>query len=177
MNGLVGYLATLNGVGITVPLDKGLPEEEIEGLLERGKVDVLIFEKEYEAIAKRISEKADSSVNLFICMDPETDSKFTTMESLLVKGRELIANGDRRFIDAKIDEEAVCAIVFTSGTTSMAKGAMLSHKNYASNIYAIKCMAPFKSTDVSMAFLPFHHTLRFNRITGNAFTWYYKCIL
>ncbi|MCL2383392.1 MAG: AMP-binding protein [Oscillospiraceae bacterium] len=155
----VGYLATLNGVGITVPLDKGLPEEEIEGLLERAKVDVLIFEKEYEQVAKKISEKKGNTVKEFISMDPETDSKFTTMEKMLVKGRELIASGDRRFIDSEIDEDAVCAIVFTSGTTSMAKGAMLTHKNYASNIYAINHMAPFKSTDVNMAFLPFHHTL------------------
>ena len=41
------YLATMNGTGITVPLDKGLPEEEIESLLQRSYADCIVFAEEY----------------------------------------------------------------------------------------------------------------------------------
>ena len=42
---IVSYLATVNGVGIVVPLDKGLPNSEIESLLQRSKADAVIFEE------------------------------------------------------------------------------------------------------------------------------------
>ena len=49
-------------------------------------------------------------------------------------------------------------ILFTSGTTSKSKAVMLSHRNIASNITAMNKVEKFLSTDVNMAFLPFHHT-------------------
>ena len=156
----VGYFATINGTGVTVPLDKMLTEEEIAGLLERSRAEVIIFEKEHAEVMDRIRSNGRNHLKEFICMDSDTDAKFgyTSLESLLEKGRKLITGGDKRFIDAEIDADAVTAICFTSGTTSMSKGAMLTHKNYASNVYAARLAIKATETDITMAFLPFHHT-------------------
>ena len=154
----VAYLAVLNGVGITVPLDKELPAEEIASLLQRSKADAIIFDKAFAETMKEIS-KQNSHLAEYICMDSEMSEQFTTMEDLLTKGDTLLKNGDERYINADIDEEAMCAIVFTSGTTALSKAAMMTHKNYASNIYGVNSIIDFLHTDVNMAFLPFHHTL------------------
>ena len=154
----LAYMAVLNGVGITVPLDKGLPEEEIESLLKRSKADAIVFDKDFTEIMKNIREK-NNHIKAFICMDVDVDETFGTIERMLENGKALLENGDKRYIEATIDKEAVCSIVFTSGTTEMSKAAMLSHRNYTANIYGLQQMIDFRKTDVSIAFLPFHHTL------------------
>lgn len=52
----------------------------------------------------------------------------------------------------------MAVILFTSGTTALSKGVMLSQDNILSNIYQMDCMIEFLDSDVSLAFLPFHHT-------------------
>ncbi|HHY22632.1 MAG TPA: AMP-binding protein, partial [Clostridiaceae bacterium] len=41
----ISYLAVLNGTGIVIPLDKELPQNEIENLLKRSKANAIIFSK------------------------------------------------------------------------------------------------------------------------------------
>ena len=150
------YYAVLNGTGILVPLDKGLPDSEIESLLQRSHSNAVIFDKKYEEIMKQIKENKTTSVTEFICMD-ENDT-FPSINELLTEGKELLNQGYREFLDAKINEEEMSIILFTSGTTSASKAVMLSHKNIASNLYALNSAEKIYDTDVNLAFLPFHHT-------------------
>ena len=150
------YYAVLNGTGILVPLDKGLPDSEIESLLQRSHSNAVVFDKKYEEIMKQIKESKTTNVTEFICMD-ESDT-FTNINELLTEGKELLNQGYREFIDAEINEEEMSIILFTSGTTSTSKAVMLSHKNIASNIYALNSAEKIYNTDVNLAFLPFHHT-------------------
>ena len=155
---VLSYLAVLNGTGIAVPLDKGLPEQEIESSLQRSYADCVIFAEEYLDIMKKMQKS--TKVTTFICMDKidEKENNFYCLDELIEKGSKLIKEGNREFIDAPIDNEKMSIILFTSGTTSLAKAVMLSHKNIASNITAMNKVEKFLSTDVNMAFLPFHHT-------------------
>lgn len=150
------YYAVLNGTGILVPLDKGLPDSEIESLLQRSHSNAVIFDKKYEEVMKQIKENKTTSVTEFICMD-ENDT-FPSINELLTEGKELLNQGYREFLDAKINEEEMSIILFTSGTTSASKAVMLSHKNIASNLYALNSAEKIYDTDVNLAFLPFHHT-------------------
>ena len=159
---VLSYLATLNGTGIAVPLDKGLPEEEIESSLNRSYSDCIIFSKEYLEIMKKFKQDKSVKVTKYICMDELTkedkDEGFLYLEDLIKEGKKLIEGGNKEFIDAKIDNEKMSIILFTSGTTSKSKAVMLSHKNIASNITAMNKVEKFYDSDVNMAFLPFHHT-------------------
>ena len=150
------YYAVLNGTGVLVPLDKGLPDSEIESLLQRSHSNAVVFDKKYEEIMKKIKENNTTKVTEFICMD-ESD-EFTTINQLLEEGKELLKNGYKDFTEAKIDEEKMSIILFTSGTTSASKAVMLSQKNIASNIYSLNSAEKIYDTDVNLAFLPFHHT-------------------
>ena len=153
---VVTYLATLNGTGISVPLDKGLPANEIESSLQRSYADAVVFSADYIDIMKEIKSNKKTQVTEFICMDDTEE--FVTLDSLISHGNDLVKQGNREFLDAEIDNEKMSIILFTSGTTSQSKAVMLSHKNIASNIYALNMAERIYDTDVNMAFLPFHHT-------------------
>ena len=152
------YIAVLNGVGITVPLDKGLKEEEIISCLVRSKADCIVFEKEYLEIMKKAKENQEIQIKEYICMDDIEEEGIKKFSDLLSNGKKLLKEGKKEYLEAKIDEEKMATIIFTSGTTSMSKAVMLSHKNITSNINDINKVEKIYNTDVNMAFLPFHHT-------------------
>lgn len=150
------YLATVNGTGIIVPLDKGLPPQEIESLLQRSKAEAVVFADEYCEVMKQIKESQTTHVTEFICMDKAEG--FIYLQDLITEGRKMLQAGNTEFINATINEKEMSMLVFTSGTTSLSKAVMLSHKNITSNLYALNLAEKFYDTDVNMAFLPFHHT-------------------
>ena len=159
---ILSYVSVLNGTGIAVPLDKGLPEEETESSLQRSYAEAIIFANDYMDTMKKFKASGTTDVTKFICMDQISDEEkqagFLYLGDLIEEGSKLVENGNREFIDAKIDDNKMSIILFTSGTTSKSKAVMLSHRNIASNISAMNRVENFLSTDVNMAFLPFHHT-------------------
>ena len=152
------YLAVVNGVGTIVPLDKGLPTEEIEDSLVRTNAEAIVFEESNIENIKEIIANNKTNLKYFICMDNIKEESFYNLNELLETGRNLLKEGKREYLDAEIDNNAPRIIVFTSGTTSLAKAVMLSHKNITSNIYGMSTVEKFCSTDTNIAFLPFHHT-------------------
>lgn len=160
----LSYVSILNGVGVAVPLDKGLPNQEIESLLVRSHAEAVIFEKEYMEVMKQIASN-NNQIKHFVCMNPDTSDisdtsygKFKSVHDLLETGKKLVLNGDCRFENHIIVPKELATIIFTSGTTSMAKAVMLSNYNIASNIYNMDMCEKILSTDINMAFLPLHHT-------------------
>lgn len=154
----VTYLGVVNGTGVIVPLDKELPLVEIENLLYRSNAAAVVFsgklEKELKSIASTLS-----SVEYFINMDSETDEgRFLSYKNLILKGRELINRGDESFTGAQIDSEAMSILLFTSGTTDLAKGVMLSHKNICFDMMAVCASLRIDSSDSVLSILPLHHT-------------------
>ncbi len=152
------YYAVLDGVGRIIPLDKGLPEQEIELSLIRSKADVIVFEESYTDIILNIMKHNKTQLKEYICMDNVEENRFKKMTELLLLGKQEILNGNNEYLNAEIDNNAISIVLFTSGTTSLAKAVMLSHKNIASNIYALTSAEKIYDTDVNIAFLPFHHT-------------------
>lgn len=154
----VSYLSVVNGTGIIVPLDKELPVAEIDNLIERSKSSAIIFSGKHLKEMKEVSE-SNSNVKFFINMDADEDADFYLSYSKLVsKGKELIASGDTQYLNSAIDNEKMNMLLFTSGTTDLAKGVMLSHKNICSDIMAITSCLYIDDTDSALSILPLHHT-------------------
>jgi len=156
----VCYFATVNGTGIAVPLDKYLPQIEVEKLAERGKVEAIFYSPAYREMMQDIS-KTNNRIKYFICMEKveeTSDERFISLPELLEKGKALLENGDRSFIDAPIDREKMSILLFTSGTTSISKGVMLSHSNISSNVTSISTIINAGPGDTHLSLLPLHHT-------------------
>jgi len=155
---MLTYTAVVSGVGVTVPLDKGLQANEIIMSLQRSKADAIVFEKEYLDIINQMKQEKSTNLKYFICMDELEDKENLYLYDLLKKGAEKVKNKDQRFEKHKIDPDEMASLVFTSGTTSKSKGVMLSNRNIASNLYQLSKTEKIYDTDVNIAFLPFHHT-------------------
>lgn len=153
---VVAYFAGLNSGCVVVPLDKSLPLEELESCLVRSKADVILFDNEHIDLIDLIEKNGSTNISLVIAMNEQVG--YLDFSSCIEDGRNAIENGDYCFDEAPIDVDAMSLILFTSGTTSQSKAVMLSHKNLASNIYALNCCEEIFETDVNMAFLPLHHT-------------------
>lgn len=154
----VSYLAAINGTGIVVPLDKELPNHEVENLMMVSQASAIIFSGKYKSVMQDICSRLES-VEYLIDMDSDSSNEeVLSYTQLIEKGRKLMADGDSRFLDATIDEEAMNILLFTSGTTSEAKAVMLSHKNICTNLMDMSTMVYFDEKDTFLSVLPIHHT-------------------
>lgn len=155
----VAYLATVTGVGVIVPLDKALPDNEIESLVMRSEVDAIFYSNKYDKIMNKIKEEGKSKLKYFISMDLEKKEKdIYSQKELMEQGKKLIEKGNREFLDAKIEAEKMGIMLFTSGTTAMSKAVMLSHKNICANLMDIAGVIQVDETHRFLSFLPLHHT-------------------
>lgn len=154
----VTYLATVNGTGIVVPLDKELPVSELKSLLLRSKADAVFYSAAKTGDVESIAGEVPN-LKYRISMDiGESTESVYSYQALLKKGYELVQNGNRSFIDAPIDKEVMSILLFTSGTTDKSKAVMLSHRNIASNLMDMCSMLYIGPDDVFLMLLPLHHT-------------------
>ncbi len=152
---VVAHLANLLGGIISIPLDKELQVDELESCLCRSKADVVIFDEKYLKNIEEIKSRNNSELKEYICMNKIDNYK--NIHDLIQEGRSHIKQGKNEYIDAKIDSYNMSILLFTSGTTSKSKAVMLSQNNITSNVYAMQLVEKFYTTDVNLAFLPFHH--------------------
>lgn len=153
------YLATQIANMVTVPLDKALPDGEIENLILRSSAEAVIFDVKYLDVFQKIKKEQKSNLKYYICMDFKEDSKeIYSYTRLLQSGKKLLDYGDTRLQNVKIDNKKMAVMLFTSGTTAIAKAVELSQFNICENIYVIGCVCKVVPEDVFLSFLPLHHT-------------------
>ena len=153
----MSYLAITTSNMIVVPLDKALPEKEIETLIEQSEAETIIFDKKYEDIMLKI-KKENNKVEKLICMDDINNREIENLSNILEKGKKLLENGDKTYENIKINNKDISILLFTSGTTNFPKGVMLSQNNICSNISAIATWVKIYPNDTLLSFLPIHHT-------------------
>lgn len=145
----IAYLSVVCGTGVVVPLDKSLPENELESLIQRSEVEAIFYTSKYEETLKKLrynsKNKLKHLISMNICKHCEG---IYSMEELIEKGKELIDEGNREFVDSEINEEEMSMMLFTSGTTSESKVVALSHKNICSNLMDLGSILDINSDDI-----------------------------
>ena len=154
----VAYLSVVCGTGLVVPLDKSLPENELESLIERSEVEAIFYSKKYEDTLTKIKYNQNNKLKHLISFDNlENTDGIYSLNELIKTGEKLIKNGNKEFIEAKIDNEKMSIMLFTSGTTSSSKVVALSHKNICSNLMDIASVVDVNENDTLLSILPIHH--------------------
>ena len=154
----ISYLAVTSGNMIIVPLDKALPNNEIENLVTRSEAEIAIFDKKYLEVMKKLKKDTNVNLQMLICMDNVKDSEVENFSILLQKGEELIKNDDNQYDNIEVNPEKMSVMLFTSGTTNIPKAVMLSQKNICANLSDFASWVKLYPTDTLLSFLPIHHT-------------------
>lgn len=158
------YLAVTGGVGVIVPLDKELHEEELKQLTVKGELSAVItVENKYYETFKAIKESGESQLEYVINVAMEEDESpkdgYISWNKLRETGRKAVHNGDRKYIDAPVVNTDLSVILFTSGTTDVSKGVMLNQKNLVLDTYLAQTLLEVRQgEDTFFSILPLHHT-------------------
>ena len=155
----VSYMAMLCGVGIAVPVDKELPENEIENVIRISRADAVIFSSKKKDAIKKMQDRLPE-VKYFIQMnsDDKLSGRNIGINEIISQGKKLLDSGDDEYLNIEIDPEEFKVLIFTSGTTSNSKGVMICNKNLAENINAVSAYAKLSKEDRFFSILPLHHT-------------------
>lgn len=141
---VVTYMAVICGIGVIVPVDKEIPAEELANIAQVSEASLVIY-------GPKSAEKVEA-------VDPAVERySFAKLDELIRSGKRRMAEGDRSYLDAIVDPDVMSALIFTSGTTGVSKGVMLSHHNLCFDIYEARQMLYCDEKDVCLSVLPLHH--------------------
>lgn len=160
----VSYLAVVCGVGAIVPIDKELFEDDIQGIIVSSESSVVLCSNKIAERFEDIDEKLSSHFDLIVNIGKSYEltngryEKGATFSELIEEGKELLAQGNRDYLDAQIFKDEMAVLLYTSGTTGKSKGVMLSHWNVVEDIIMATTVLYVYDTDVFLSVLPLHHT-------------------
>jgi long-subunit acyl-CoA synthetase (AMP-forming) len=160
-NWCVAYLAAVCGVGIAVPLDNQLLDAEIEHLAEDSEIKVIFYSKKYADKFLSIKNKPENQLELLVNVDAElSDIKpgEISLSELKEEGNALLVDGNRSFLDAQVLRQGMGVLLYTSGTTGVAKGVMLSQENLCTDLMISPTVFTVRTDDMFFLILPLHHT-------------------
>lgn len=139
----VAYMATVCGLGAVVPVDKEIPAEELANIAKISGAGAIIYSEKYTekvaAAGKRI-QKIPFAEAIELCKSGD----YSPEDYAEYKG-------------LSIDRDALCSLIFTSGTTGVSKGVMLSHRNICTNLENLPELVGISSADTALSVLPLHH--------------------
>ena len=154
----IAYLSIVCGTGIVVPLDKSLPANELELLIERSDIEAIFYTKKYSEIIQNIRLSEKNKLKHLISMDNDENGEgIYSQKELIREGKKSIEEGNNEFLNAKINPKEMEIMLFTSGTTSKSKVVALSHENICTNLMDIGSVLDVTQDDVFLSILPIHH--------------------
>ncbi len=139
------YLACLRAGAVYLPLNTAYTEAEVGYFLGDAEPKVTVCRPEAEVALTQLAAKTGGQV---------LSLGQTGEGSLVEASREQPA----AFDPVPVTGDDLAALLYTSGTTGRAKGAMLSNVNLASNALALHRIWGFQANDVLLHALPIFHT-------------------
>lgn len=166
------------GMGaVVVPIYTTLVAEEVRYIAENSELKVLFVENQEQL--DKAAEFVDEVKNLskIVCFNdaqaPGHDAVIS-FESLMESGRAQHQSEPALFdgLSNAVTPEDLATIVYTSGTTGVPKGAMITHKNIMAVIDALDRIKPrfAYDSDQTVPFLPLSHV--FERVAGHFYGMY-----
>ena len=150
---IVAYLTVIKSAGVFVPIDKELPVSDMFRNINDSDSEAIFFASRFKNDILSNKDKLPN-IKYYISLDEEDDGDgYLSMKALIRKGSDL----DKTEYDSlESDEYALKLLVYTSGTTGIAKGVMLSEHNLISGVYYGLHVSQVFGTGLSV--LPYNHT-------------------
>ena len=148
------YLTVLKTAGVYVPIDKELPMQDKTHLIVDSESEAVFFSAKYEDwVRENIDNMPNVKYFIGLDMDEDESERILSYSKLIEKGKGL----DKTEYDSlKSDPNELKMLVYTSGTTGMSKGVMLSEHNLCSSVYYGLQVSQVWERGLSV--LPYNHT-------------------
>ena len=163
---VVAYFAVLFGVGVVVPFDKELRADEIKNLLRVAECDAIFHTERYDKDLQDL-EGVRYKIRMNVYSGAGHPADVMTWRELVDAGRGLPQEKREALLATHIDENAMAALLFTSGTTGNAKGVMLANRGMGTNIRDMMQAHNVKPGGTTVSILPIHHI--FESVMGQQF--------
>jgi long-chain acyl-CoA synthetase len=152
----IADFAILLSGAVTVPIYATLTAGQISYLLRHSGAKTAFVSSSIQ-LAKLQSIQPETFVENIILMDePSQQSSGLSMQALMNAGPEQRVP-ELDALARAITPDDLATIIFTSGTTGVPKGAMLTHGNIASNLSVSLDAFELHAEDLAVSFLPLSH--------------------
>ncbi|HTW32686.1 MAG TPA: AMP-binding protein [Candidatus Sulfotelmatobacter sp.] len=153
---VAAYLGIIASGSAVVPLDTALHTDQVVKLLKDAGASAMFVDAKHVAVAR----PADDELNIgLVLMDPERMSDHSIQEQWLGNLPAIFDRGPGKFKPAPASDDALCSLIYTSGTTADPKGVMLTHANFLGEVDAVFNWVDLGPTDALLGVLPLFHVL------------------
>ena len=151
------YLGITTGKNVAVPLDAGLPAEDLIALLIDSDAEALFLAPKGKALIDAVKINCPKVRKIWL-LEESAEEGFETLADLIDAAKSDIdaaaaAEGNENPEEPAADD--VATLIYTSGTTGKSKGVMLTQANLANNVEVVPYSAEPGCTLLSV--LPIHH--------------------
>ena len=174
---LYADMGVLGVGGCIVPIYPTLIDEEVEYIVSHSDSKFLIVENNAQLQKGLYTAKRYTGLQKIIVIDSTNKTAnpmIMSYNELLDKGKALYNKDAEAFASLAdtIAQDDLATIVYTSGTTGVPKGAMITHKNIMAVIKALDTIEPHYAydSDQTVPFLPLSHV--FERVAGHFYGMY-----
>ncbi len=153
--------AALCAGAITVPVYPTLSTPQMEALLQSCE-PIVVFVSTAGLLKRAMGACNCRSIRFIVGFEPGMDRFAVRLDTLYEMGRQSTYDYPGEFRRAALTPapDDVATIIYTSGTTGVPKGAMLTHRNFVSNIRATGERLPLRPDDATLSFLPLAHVFQ-----------------
>lgn len=157
----VGAYYAASKAGLTfLPLNYRAKEGELEYMINTAKAKVLLVGDRYIELVRRIEPQLEATRLIALGAG---DGKLPLLSDLLAK-----AEPDEN--EAEVEDEDVSVLMYTSGTTSLPKGVMLSFRDFTAYVTANVEMADGTERGAFLVCAPFYHIAGTTAMMTNLWT-------
>jgi acyl-CoA synthetase (AMP-forming)/AMP-acid ligase II len=142
------YYATATLGATFVPLNYRAKQPEIEYMVTAADVKVLFVGSRYVDQIKQLQPKF-TSVKHYVAMESPAPG--------MLDFEKLVDDGSTDIEDAEVDESDVSILMYTSGTTSLPKGVMLTYGDFTNYVVGTVEMADGSDRGTSLLCAPLYH--------------------
>lgn len=165
-------IANMCAGGITVPIYPSLVPEQIKYIVEDSDAKIVVYSDSEQGDKVAEMRASLSNVTHYVTFESEAPDGVLTFDQVLEKGKKIFGESPDLFDKAAsyARPDTLASILYTSGTTGVPKGVMLTHNNFISNVKGVTDVIEFSDKDTVLSWLPLSHS--FERIA--TYTYLYK---